>query len=307
MTISLAWVRRNKDAVELVVASDSRLRSRGALDQAQKIIRLERGDCALSFCGDAQIAYPLFIQAGSTLNNFVKTRSRATDLDILSHVVGSVLNALVGSWDLPEKDKADELSTTRIVLSGWSWRSQQFRVGLFQYESGAFVYKRPRTKLRHPWYQNKPSFLFVGDYEQQFLEELSSVIAMTRGPTAERDERRFIDLEYEPLLALRNMLARSDASRELPAIGGAPQMLKVYPFSQSLPFVVRTGPDAHYLLGRRLFDWEKTEYPVIDLSGDELRFLYPMSEIPLPAALEGSRDGEVEADALSQAADLAGK
>ena len=292
MTISLAWVRRNKDALELVVASDSRLRSRGALNQAQKIIRLERGDCALSFCGDAQVAYPLFMQAGSTLNNFIKTRSRATDLNVLSHIFGSVLNALIGSWDLDAKGKAEELRSTRIVLSGWSTRSQEFRLGLFEFEKGEFAYKRVRTKIPHPWYQNSRSFLFVGDYEQEYLEELAAVLARKYGAPQQRDEKRYIDLEYEPLVALQNLLSRSEAEHVLPAIGGAPQMLKIYPFSQSLPFVVRTQPDAHYLFGRRLFDWEKTEYPVIDLTGEAVTFLYPMSEIPLPMDLQEHDLGE---------------
>ena len=62
MTITISWLRKKGATVELVVASDSRLRSRGALDQAQKLFRLDRGDCCLAFCGDAQVAYPLFIQ-----------------------------------------------------------------------------------------------------------------------------------------------------------------------------------------------------------------------------------------------------
>nr|WP_312165685.1 hypothetical protein [Brevundimonas diminuta] len=298
MTISLAWVRRNKDAVELVVASDSRLRSRGALNQAQKIIRLERGDCALSFCGDAQVAYPLFMQAGSTLNNFIKTRSRATDLNVLSHIFSELLNALVGSWDLAANEKAEELESTRIVLTGWSARSQEFRLGLFEYENGEFVFKRARTKIPHPWYEKERSFLFVGDYERQYLDELAAVLAEKHGVSERRDEKRFVDLEYEPLVALQRLLARTGAEHEFSAIGGAPQMLKIYPFSQSLPFVVRTAPDAHYLFGRKLFEWEKTEYPVIDLTGEQLRFLYPMSEIPLPADLQDGEEEEIGTEPL---------
>ena len=44
-------------------------------------------------------------------------------------------------------------------------------------------------------------------------------------------------------------------------------MLKLYPFGNSLPIVVRNSKDQHYLFGRRLFDWEKTEYPILDLTG----------------------------------------
>ena len=76
------------------------------LDQAQKLFRLDRGDCCLAFCGDAQVAYPLFIQVGTTLNNFIKTRTRAEDITHLSGLVGQVLNNLIGGWDLPEMEKA---------------------------------------------------------------------------------------------------------------------------------------------------------------------------------------------------------
>jgi hypothetical protein len=79
VTITIAWVRRNKGTAELVLASDSRLRSYGALDQAQKLFPLERGDCCLGFCGDTRIAYPLFIQVSTSINNYVKTRTRALD------------------------------------------------------------------------------------------------------------------------------------------------------------------------------------------------------------------------------------
>lgn len=289
MTISLAWVRRKKDVFELVVASDSRLRSRGSLDQAQKILRLERGDCALSFCGDAQFAYPMFMQAGSTLNNFIKTRTRATDLSDVPNLVGLVLNALVESWDLPNRDKQEELKETRIVLSGWSWRLQNFIIGVFEYKNDRFAFKKLRTKLPHPWYPIQP-FLFVGDYKDQYLGELCSVLCMKYGPPETQRQRFDIDLDYEPIIALKNLLARSDAGSGLHKIGGAPQMLKTYQFSQSLPFVVKISGTAHYLFGRRMFEWEKTEYPIIDLTESEPSFLYPMSEIPLPSNLQDRSD-----------------
>ena len=79
MRLTIAWVRRVKETSELVIASDSRLRSYGAMDQTQKIFPL-RGDCALAFCGDADVAYPFFVQAASALNNFIRTRTRADDV-----------------------------------------------------------------------------------------------------------------------------------------------------------------------------------------------------------------------------------
>ena len=80
MTLTIAWVRRVKDTAELVVASDSRLRSYGAMDQCQKIFPLQRGDSCLAFCGDATVAYPFFVQAASGLNGFIRSRTRADDI-----------------------------------------------------------------------------------------------------------------------------------------------------------------------------------------------------------------------------------
>jgi hypothetical protein len=62
-------------------------------------------------------------------------------------------------------------------------------------------------------------------------------------------------------------------------------MLKIYAHGNDLPIVVRTDVDAHYLLGRQLFEWEKTSYPILDLTGDKVRFIYPITSIPLPTDL----------------------
>ena len=67
-------------------------------------------------------------------------------------------------------------------------------------------------------------------------------------------------------------------------------MVKVYPYGNSLPFAIRADPASHFLLGRKLFEWEKTEYPVLDLTGAEPTVHYPMSYIPLPADLQGEAE-----------------
>jgi hypothetical protein len=122
MTITLGWIRRNKATQELIVASDSRLRSHGAINQSQKIFQLDRGDCCLGFCGDAQVAYPLSVQLGSALNNFIKTRTRGADVtDVVNNVRG-VLNNLISSWDISQSDKDEELKETKVLFAGWSWK-----------------------------------------------------------------------------------------------------------------------------------------------------------------------------------------
>ena len=165
---------------------------------------------------------------------------------------------------------------------------QNYYLGLYAYERGSFEFKRARTRLPHPWRERRWSFLFAGDYEEAYLSELSALLTRRYGLPDARDAKQEIDLNYEPIEALHSLLRKGASGKELPAIGGAPQVLKIYPFAQSLPVVVRTEPDAHFLFGRRLLAWEKTEYPILDLIEGDPSFLYPMSEIPVPSALSGS-------------------
>ena len=288
MTITLAWVRQNKDTTELLVASDSRLRSRGSLDQTQKIFRLERGDCCLGFCGDAQVAYPLSVQVSSTLNNFIRTRTRAADVTDLPDTIGNVLSNLLSSWDLKVDEIAQEIAHTRILFAGWSWRFRRFEIGQFVAEGASFHYHRSKARLPHPWREKKRSLVFLGDYERDYMESLSQVLNRRHGSQPPRTSKKItVNFDYEPAEALLAFLRRSRVEQSFPSIGGAPQILKIYPYGSDLPLVVRESPSEHYLLGRKLFDWEKTGYPILDLSQDPPNFIYPLGSVPLPAALVG--------------------
>lgn len=300
MTITVAWVRQNKDTSELLVASDSRLRAYGAIDQAQKIFRLERGDCCLGFCGDAQIAYPLFVQVGTTLNNFIRTRTRAEDVTEITDIVGRVLNNLISSWDLPDSEKAEQLGSTKIVLAGWSWKHRRFDIGFFEADGSTFAFHHRRMAMPYPWRESRRSLVFVGDYEKQYRMALADVLERRHGAQPRQVEaRKVVNFDYEPVEALHLLLQRAARDGNLPLIGGAPQMIKVYAHGNDLPIGIRTGANKHFLFGRRLFDWEKTSYPILDLAEAIPTIFYPMAAIPLPAAL---REGvQIRNDALGYA------
>ena len=284
MTITIAWVRRSRDTSELVIAADSRLRSYGAMDQSQKIFPLQRGDCALAFCGDATVAYPFFVQAASALNGFIRTRTRADDIHATSVALGRVLNNLVASWDASDIEKQDQLRHTRVLFSGWSWRLNKFQIGFFKYIQGAFRYLQATENLPKPWCERQPSLIVLGDYRPDFMKTLGEILTSVHGSTAKWSKTE-IDLDYEPLEALNDLLHQKTTLELRPFIGGAPQAVKLYSHSNVLPLVVRTSPNDHFLFGRKLFEWEKTEYPIADVSGGRTTFLYPMSAIPRPAEI----------------------
>jgi len=301
MTITVAWVRQNKKTSELLVASDSRLRAYGAIDQAQKLFSLERGDCCLGFCGDAQVAYPLFIQVGTTLNNFVRTRTRAEDGTEITDIVGRVLNNLIGSWDLTEAEKAEQLASTKILFAGWSWKHSRFDIGFFMAHGSTFTFHHRKMLVPHPWRESRRSLVFIGDYENEYRAALRDILEQRHGPQPRQVEtRKEVNFDYEPVEALHLLLQQASRRDDLPMIGGAPQLIKVYPHGNDLPIGIRTTAKDHFLFGRRLFDWEKTSYPILELTRKTPRILYPMAAIPLPAAL---RDGiEVRNDHAGAAA-----
>ncbi|WP_298280430.1 hypothetical protein [uncultured Bradyrhizobium sp.] len=284
MTITLAWVRNNKDTTELLVASDSRLRSRGAIDQAQKIFRLDRGDCCLGFCGDAQVAYPLFVQVGSALNNYIRTRTRAADVTNVVDNVRWVLNNLIASWDISPKEKDEELAATKIMFAGWSWKFKRFDIGFFKYRNRSFEFHHQKARLGHPWNESQRSLVFIGDYEAEFRAALAEVLERRHGKQP-KTIRKAVNFDYEPIEALAQMLRRNKKDNTFPLIGGAPQLLKIYVHGNDMPIVIRQGTNEHFLLGRRLSEWEKTGYPILDLRDDTPHFLYPMAAIPVPQFL----------------------
>jgi hypothetical protein len=121
----------------------------------------------------------------------------------------------------------------------------------------------------------------IGNYTYEFLDFLSEITK----------DRKYLD--YKPLEALCSMLANprfTDRRREPDfwdirdgrgAIGGAPQVIKVYEHANTLPIAIRwpngDGIYATTLLGRPLFDWEKTFTPIYD--PENWFFYYPLADV----------------------------
>ena len=262
------------------------------MDQAQKLYQLQRGDCCLSFCGDAGIAYPLFVQVSVALDNHMRTNSRALDVTSLTDRIEKMLNNMISAWKLPIAEKTADLAGTTILFAGWSWRFERHHIGLFKLEhNNRFHFHREGIKLPHPWRAGtKSDLFFIGDYKTEYLGKLAGIL-QRRYPTQSprRNEKILVQWDYEPVEALQALLREPDPG-DCRAIGGAPQVVKIYPFSRTSPIVVRTGKGQHFLLGRRLFSWETTEYPILDIStARKAQVLYPKKSIPSPDRVRGAR------------------
>ena len=249
MTIVASWIRKVGKHEELVFASDSRLRSFGSWDANPKIFQLKRTDCAIAFAGNTQYSYPLINQIETFINGYPKSQSRFQDL---VHFKGHLLNMM--NYMLTHKSDYEE-PDVRFLFGGYSWDRKRFYLWhiFFDKNSKRFVSAEVRT-----WKGLKVNRVisFIGDYHLEFRYRLIDLM---------KERKKFIQgyFDMEPFEVLRNMIRE----HTFDAIGGAPQLMKVYEHMNRTPIGVRWKIKENQLttlLGRPLQEYESNSYPVID-------------------------------------------
>lgn len=255
MTISLAWIRKVESVEELVVASDSRLAFGCRWDCCPKIIALLRNDAVICFAGDTMYAYPVMLQTVAAVSQHRKLRSRGMDLcDLKGHIL-RVLNSMTALiHDLPVG--ADSSPDTTFLFGGWSWKEGAFKVWLLHFDPELKKFTFRPTSYWKGTNENK-LLAFTGDYETEYKERLIELLR-------QRGKLTNGGFDMEPLEVLRDMLRIGTFEK----IGGAPQVMKVYKYSNCLPYAVfwpNQQANEINLLGRPLLHYEQSEYLVLDL------------------------------------------
>lgn len=246
MTLTMAWIRRVGETEEMIIASDSRLRSLGAWDTAPKIIPLPRGDAAIAFAGETDYAYPMMIQVINGINFYDGALSRRQPLAKLKGHLIRVINLMLDQ----HKDVPTELweaPAAFFLLAGYDWTTNEFKIWKLHFDKsiGRFTFS-PASSWRGEGHDEKVLSIIgdeIGAAREVVLENL-------RGP----DGIRSGAFDMEPMRALAFMV---DAEG-FRSIGGHIQMVKVYKALQCVPFTIsRNGTRS--LLGRPLLDYEKSE------------------------------------------------
>lgn len=256
MTLSIAWVRDVGEVQELVLATDSRLRSPFTWDCCPKILPLPRNDCAVCFAGATHFAYPIMLQLQHTLRLHPKSLSRATDLyDFKGHIL-EVINGMRQSMhDLPSAREAVGEDETFFILAGYSWRKGDFAIWTLHYDAHirAFTF-RPAS----PWrgVDGYRMTAIVGDAVEEAKARLVETLRQSGKLTAG-------GLDMEPLAVLRDIIR----DKVHAAIGGPPQVVKIYRHMNCTPFGVY-WPDRVSkqisVLGRPLLAYEEPNCGVLD-------------------------------------------
>jgi hypothetical protein len=255
MTLSMAWIRTVGDVEELVFASDSRLRSGQAWDAAPKIFTLPRSDALISFAGDTDYAYPLVTQMSNAIGFFPASRDRRNDISVAKGIALKVFNDMRRQiHDLPRGVSSPGDPGVRFIFGGYQWRQKRFKIWELHYDPSIdrFTF-RPVTGWRGG--NDKRFVAMVGDAVDEAHERLATLLrsrALLPG----------VGFDMEPFEVLRDMIR--EASH--PAIGGAPQVGKVYSYLHAQLFAVAwPGADGiPHALGRPAMDFEHFDLPVID-------------------------------------------
>jgi hypothetical protein len=303
MTLSMAWIRKAADTEELVFASDSRLRGGYAWDCGPKIFPFDRGDCAISFAGRTDYAYPILEQLRIGAFLFPKARNRALDLlHFKGHTlkVARQMDALIA--DLPTNTPQD-VPAVQFILGGYSWLKARFFIWILYYN-----WARDRFEYRSCATLHKNEIAIIGTvteldpkkqkkrdgakHQNRRVARYSAVEAASRGVrnypeeakrailkiVRERGKKEGTGFDMEPFEVLRDM-CRSNAG---PHVGGAPQVLKVYKHMNATPYALYwpdKASDRRSLFGRPLLAYEKANVLLLDPDTFETN-IFPEYERP---------------------------
>lgn len=161
MTLCTAWIRKDKNMEELLVATDSRLRSFGSWDCNPKIFTFERTDCAMCFAGDTTFAYPMMVQIKNTVDSNPKIKSRFQRIGVFKGIIVKIMNDML-------KFKSDyELPKIEFLFVGYDWQSNQFKIWKILYDENVQKFIPIAMRSWRGTGETKKQFLLVIMFKTQ--------------------------------------------------------------------------------------------------------------------------------------------
>jgi hypothetical protein len=172
-------------------------------------------------------------------------------LELKGHLLRVLNGMMTQLTELPEKEDPP----VQFLFSGWSWRKSAFVSWVLHFDPhiARFTHRPLRgwSGASHTKYLS-----FIGDYFHEFKEVLISKL---------REAGKIADgsFDMEPFEALRDLLR----SQEYHAIGGAPQLVKIYRHANAVPHAIywpnkESGQVS--LLGRPLLAYETSQFLLLD-------------------------------------------
>jgi hypothetical protein len=285
MTVGAAWISGSSESQQLWFATDSRLSGDGNIwDDCPKIMPLPRRDAIAAFSGDTAQAYPLMLQFSNSINSYRAASDGTLEFFRVAAHLQRVMNSMMDHV-YPDPRLSGAITTERpfsssgdtVVLGGYSRQQGGLVIRALHYQSGENQWRFEHIRSR------------IGAGRQRIIK--------TFGDSRARNRFNYLLVKYlkdngthgqdvpfklEPLAVMASLLrlpeSRTDhqwpMDRRPITIGGAPQVIQLYPGAEATPLAVHweaSGVPGAFVMGRRIFSYERLNVPLITFNQDSLR------------------------------------
>lgn len=227
---------------------------------APKIFPLERNDCAIACAGFTCYSFPVIehIRQSISLNQGLLDRS--IDLTDLLHSIVDISNKVL--FQEADKQRGMVGPEFSMIIAGYSWKYSKPIIREIKYNR--------QTKLMYAVKQStikRTPFALIGDETQEARRKI--FLKLENDGVADGGE-----VDMQPLDVLMEYINDPHAH----TIDGNPQMVKIYPFMNVLPFGFIDKDKNIYYMGRPLIDYETIPYPLINLETKEQSYMKEVRE-----------------------------
>jgi hypothetical protein len=319
MTIGAAWIAGSRESQQLWFATDSRLSGDGNIwDDCPKIMPLPRRDAVMAFSGDTGQAYPLLLQCSNAIGSYSAASDGTLEFFQVAAHLQRVINSMMDHV-YPDPYVSGPAATDRpfssyddaVVLGGYSRKYGGLVIRALRYQAleNQWIFERVRSRIGAG---PQRIIAVFGDSRARNRFIYLLVKHLKDNGTHGQD----IPFKLEPLEVLASFLrlpvGRTDhrwpMGRRPGTIGGAPQVIQLYPGAQATPIAVswdNAGVPGVFIMGRRAFSYERLDVPLItfDRYGSHIHARDNWPADVREAAeqqVQGQRDNAGDLDGLSE-------
>lgn len=262
MSLCIGWIRKTKVSEEVVLVSDSCFSGGHRFVAAPKLFAMSRGDFALACAGSTTYSFSVIEHIRQAMECNTPISRRAYDLEDIVHHIVDITNETLHH----EKECIDIYETDfKMILGGYSWKRKKALLRIIEYSSCMKKYYSHVVKTI-----KKTPVAVIGDLD---------VVMPTRKAIFDKLEAEGLrdgePFDMQPFAVLMDFINNP----QFTTIDGAPQLLKIYPFMNILPWGFTFGNDSSiYFNGRKLLAYETFPYPIYNIETGERTYMKTVNE-----------------------------
>ena len=262
MSLCIGWIRKTNVSEEVVLASDSCFSGGHRFVAAPKLFAMNRGDFALACAGSTTYSFAVIEHVRQAMDCNGPISRRAYDLEDIVHYIVDITNETL----LHERETIGIYETDfKMILGGYSWKHKKAILRIIEYSPRMKSYYSHVVKTI-----KKTPVAIIGDRD---------VVIPARKAIFDRLEADGIGIgepiDMQPLAVLTDFINNPKYT----TIDGVPQLLKVYPFLNTLPWGFTYGNDGCiYFYGRKLLAYETFPYPIYNIETGEKTYMKSVNE-----------------------------